>query len=102
MKKWKLCALVLTASLAGCSDRSGAEKAVREIMKDPGSAKFGEFYFNKKNKKGCMTVNGKNSMGGYTGNQQAYVQQTKNGWEALGIRDADPQTCREVFADYTG
>lgn len=95
-----LLALACIASLPACNRaKSGAEAAVRETMKDPDSAKFGNFYYNGKTEKGCLTVNGKNSMGGYTGNQQAYLERTKDGWEAIGIADITLDTCRRAHAD---
>lgn len=91
-------ALACIATLAGCSGRSGAEAAVRDSLKDPDSAKFGDFYYNAKTKKGCLTVNARNSMGGYTGDQQAYVELKKD-WEVMGIGDLTPASCKEIHAD---
>lgn len=87
--------------LAACDrNRSGAENAMRPLLKDPDSAKFGEFYFNANTQKGCLAVNGKNSLGGYTGEQQAYVQKTEHGWETQGVAPIPLESCRRVFADY--
>lgn len=87
-------------ALTACDrNRSGAEEAVRNVLKDPDSARFGEFYFNPKNGRGCLTVNAKNSMGGYTGDQQAYVEKTEAGWESVGIADIPVDSCRRVHAD---
>lgn len=87
---------MLTLLSACDGNRSGAEEAVRNVLKDPDSAKFGDFYYNEKTKKGCLAVNAKNSMGGYTGEQQAYVTQTENGWENNGIADIPAASCREI------
>jgi hypothetical protein len=87
-------------SLGACGGaRSGAEKAVLDVLKDPDSAKFGEFYYNEKTKKGCLTVNAKNSMGGYTGDQQAYVQKAEEGWVTDDISDVSSDFCRRIHAD---
>ncbi|WP_320153001.1 hypothetical protein [uncultured Tolumonas sp.] len=43
-----------------------SERAVRNSLKDPDSAKFKGFYMSKKNA-GCGLVNAKNSFGGYVG-----------------------------------
>ncbi|KZC74976.1 hypothetical protein [Sphingobium yanoikuyae] len=92
--------MVATMTLCACDrNKSGAEDAVRQALKDPESGKFGAFYFNGKTKKGCLTVNAKNSMGGYTGDQQAYVQQSDEGWLTIGIADVSQDSCRRVFAD---
>jgi len=68
---WIFAACAICLALPGCdSNKKGAEAAVLEDLRDPDSARFGEFYFNDETKKGCLTVNAKNSMGGYTGDQQ--------------------------------
>ena len=96
-------ALIISAvclALPGCdSTRSGAEAAVLENLKDPDSAQFGEFYYNPDTGRGCLSVNAKNSLGGYTGDQQAYVRNTADGWENVDIVDKSQDFCRQVFAD---
>lgn len=95
---WRVALTVaLVASLAACSsNKRGAEKAVRESLKDPDSAKFGAFDYDEKYKRGCLTVNAKNSMGGYTGDQQAYVKRTDKGWEVVGMAEITPDMCRDI------
>jgi hypothetical protein len=91
---------VICLALPGCDrNRSGAEAAVLENLKDPDSAEFGEFYYNEGTGRGCLSVNAKNSLGGYTGAQQAYVQKSGDGWTNREIVDKSPEFCREVFAD---
>jgi hypothetical protein len=93
-------AFALIAPLAACGGaQKAAEAAVKENLKDPDSARFGEFYYNKTTKKGCLTVNAKNSMGGYTGDQQAYVKPGDKGWEVNGISEVDQESCRRIYAD---
>lgn len=93
-------ALLFALALTACDrDRHGAEEITREALKDPESARFGDFYFNPQTKKGCLTVNAKNSMGGYTGDQQSYVEKTDKGWENVGIADIPVDSCRRVHAD---
>ena len=92
----------IALALAGCdSSKRVAEAAVRNVLKDPTSAQFGDFYYNSKTKKGCLTVNAKNSMGGYDGDQQAYVKRTDSGWENEGIADIRLDECQSIFADTT-
>lgn len=89
-------------ALPGCDrDKSGAEDAVLETLKDPDSARFGEFYYNPKTKKGCLTVNAKNAMGGFTGDQQAYVVNMDGKWASLFIEDTSQEVCRQIHADGT-
>ncbi len=95
----KLCALAIPLALAACSGRSGAEKAVREALKDPDSAKFGEFYYNSSTGKGCLTTNAKNSMGGYTGDSQSHLTKDSDGWHYEADSDQSPEDCRKDYAD---
>lgn len=98
MKPIYLTACVALA-LCGCnSNQRAAERAVRDMLKDPDSAKFGEFYFNEETNAGCLTVNAKNSMGGYTGDQQAFVVKDEKGFETLRINEFGPDICKK-FAD---
>jgi hypothetical protein len=87
--------LVLTA----CSGRSDAEKTVREALKDPESAKFGEYYFNSGTGKACLTTNAKNSMGGYTGDSQSHLIKDKEGWHYDGDVEETHADCRRTYAD---
>jgi hypothetical protein len=98
----RLAAVVLVGlPLSGCGERRAAEQAVRETLKDPDSAKFGEFYYNKSNRAACLTVNAKNSMGGYTGDKQVLLSKGERGWEYLSEMDESPADCRKYFADET-
>lgn len=99
MMKKKLCALAIPLALAACSGRSGAEKAVRDMLKDPDSAKFGEFYYNSKTGRACLTTNAKNSMGGYTGDSQSQLEKDNSGWHYAGDTQMSQADCREYFAD---
>ncbi|EQB17813.1 hypothetical protein [Novosphingobium lindaniclasticum] len=93
----KLALLATLTLLSACnSNRSAAEDAVRESLKDPDSAKFGDFSFNEKTQKGCLTVNAKNEMGGYTGDQQAHVMKTEEGWVTVAIADIPASLCRKA------
>lgn len=99
MTKKIICALALPLALAGCGQRSAAEKAVREAMKDPDSAKFGTFYYNSKTGKACLTTNAKNSLGGYTGDSQSELLRDKEGWHYVSDGEESPADCRSNYAD---
>ena len=99
---YRLALVVACASvtLSACSGgRSEAEELVRSGLKDPESARFGEFYFNKETKKACLTVNAKNSMGGYTGDQQFALRRDDEGWTYVDDNEESPTDCRERYAD---
>ena len=97
MKHWKVvfaigCGLIV----AGCGEESAVQKAVRARLKDPDSAKFGEGTF-VKGRKGdsyaCFTVNSKNSMGGYSGDKQAFLIKLKDEWEVIGMQEFSHEQC---------
>jgi hypothetical protein len=94
--------LISSILLTGCDGlQGGAEDAVRSMLKDPESARFGEFYYNSETKLACLAVNAKNSMGGYTGFKQIELRQTENGWEWINEIESTPEDCRERWADNT-
>ena len=101
MLKRNLIGFVCVLLLVGCGgDEAAAQKAVLGSLKDPASAKFGKFSPVGK-KWACLTVNAKNSMGGYTGDQQAYLlKEGENSWFVI---DLDPrfghESCIEFFAN---
>lgn len=103
MKKPTLVAAVAALCLlSACSlNRNGAENAVRDVLKDPDSAEFGEFYYNSSTQKGCLIVNAKNSLGGYTGDQMAFVIKTEEGWVVERIFETSMEGCQRVLADST-
>lgn len=91
---------IVCLTLAGCNSmQRDAEALVRENLKDPDSARFGTFYYNDKTKKACLTVNAKNSMGGYTGDKQVYLRQGESGWRYEGENEITPEDCRRMHAD---
>lgn len=92
--------LALAVPLSACEGTRGdAETAVRESLKDPDSARFGEYYFNEKTQKGCLVVNAKNSMGGYTGNQTAYLTRKDEKWSMYLFEIGGLDYCKEKHAD---
>ena len=90
MKNYIICILLIL--LCGCSEKHDAEEAVKLQLKDPDSAKFGNF--TKVNEVGgCLTVNSRNSMGGYVGDQQAIVFKEKNIWTVMDIQPISQGEC---------
>ncbi len=93
-------ALALSSTLAACDNgKASAEKAVRNNLKDPDSARFGEFYYNKQLKRACFTVNAKNSMGGYTGDQQVALRYKDDRWTWISSTEETSEGCRKSWAD---
>lgn len=102
MKKWKVVfAIGCGLLVAACGDESAAQKAVRASLKDPDSAKFGKSTF-VKGAKGesyaCLTINAKNSIGGYTGDQQAALMKAEGEWRVITINELDHASCIKVIS----
>lgn len=85
--------------VAACGQESAVQKVVRESLIDPGSAKFGKSTFTKGAKGesyACLTVNSKNRMGGYTGDQQAVLVKSKDeDWMVVGTQPMTHDQCVE-------
>lgn len=96
MKTISILAIILLLLAACGSPESDAKKSVLGSLKDPDSAKFGQF-----TKVGerfaCLTVNARNSMGGYTGNQEATLVQKDNIWVVMDIEKWSHDMCIEVM-----
>lgn len=87
-------------ALAGCnSSERAAKAAVLEELKDPDSAKWGEFTLSKEGKWACLGVNAKNSMGGYTGEQQNALQKDKKTgeWQPGAFLERTHEDCVETI-----
>jgi hypothetical protein len=112
MTSWEyLLALASTcviATLSACDNissddlaRTGAEAAVRQSLKDPSSAQFGQFYYNKATGRACLGVNAKNAFGGYVGEKQAGLVTDGKDWAYSASVDISHEQCRSQFADKT-
>lgn len=83
--------------LAACGNESEVEKTVLATLKDPDSAKFGKFT-QVSESLACMTVNAKNSMGGYSGDRQAFLEKIKGKWEVLTTEEVSHDMCIQTWA----
>lgn len=91
-----LFAVGLSLLLSACSGAEAeAKKAVLDRLKDPDSAKFGEFT-QVNERKACLTVNARNSMGGYTGDQQAVLMKYGEKWLAVAIVEVSHENCTDL------
>jgi hypothetical protein len=91
-------------TLAGCdSPKSELEKLTLQQLKDPESAKFGDFgqVLSKERDWACLAVNAKNSFGGYTGEQSArFVKKaTEDRWTFQGIAPQSFAECMSMMRD---
>ncbi len=84
------------ALASGCSNaESDAQIAVRARLKDPDSAEFGQFTAVNDNA-GCLTVNARNSMGGYTGDKQASLIRNGGNWTVVDMSSISHEQCLDV------
>ena len=98
---------IMALSMIGCGDNliskekveeGKMQEAVLSSLKDPDSAKFGKMT-RVKDKGACLTVNAKNALGGYTGDQQAYLMKTENKWEVFQIEGGlGHEGCIEIMS----
>lgn len=76
---------------------SDAKNAVLKILKDPDSAKFGRFE-QITNTGACLAVNAKNSYGGYTGEQQAFlIKKDAFNWVVIELSEVSYEMCIDFF-----
>lgn len=87
-----------TATRKVDSEEAAIQDAVRRSMRDPQSALFGQLSLVVPDG-ACQTVNGRNSMGGYTGNQQAILKKLEGRWFTVGIHDISNTRCIEVVKE---
>lgn len=92
------CGCLLLAACSGA--KSDAKRAVLSQLKDPDSAKFGIFT-QVDDKHACFGVNARNSMGGYTGEQQATLVKDDKGWSVVNFANFSHETCVEVMKNVT-
>jgi len=95
------CFLLTTYISANAADKKGdtkanAKKAVLKNLKDPDSAKFGE-YTQIDAKFACLTVNARNSYGGYTGDRQAFLGKLGKDWFVLDIHEVSHGRCITIL-----
>lgn len=94
---------LLGISLSGCgfgqfAEEGKIQEAVRVSLKDPDSAKFGKLTQVNKSR-ACLTVNAKNALGGYTGDQVAYLAKSENKWVVLQIEgDLGHEECIDIMS----
>ncbi len=93
LKKIVLISSVLV--LAACGENSKIEDAVRQQLKDPGSAQFKEATISASGLRACVVWNAKNSMGGYGDWSVAELTKAESGWNAHEMKGREGN-CTEV------
>lgn len=96
-----LFAVTASIGLSGCSlEEMQARREVRDGLKDPESAKFGKMIRIDK-ESACLTVNAKNEMGGYSGDQYAVMVKIDGKWKMYTILEY-LDNCKEVLKSLKG
>ena len=87
---------VLFASLlCACGASSDAQKAVSDTLKDPNSAKWGDF--ERLGDMACLGVNERDGAGGYTGESAFLLKHVDGRWEVTGDTDDSQERCVELI-----
>lgn len=107
---YKIIIISLSLILSACSNSGESEikSAVRNTLKDPSSAQFGELAIftapdpEKEPDLGgaCIVVNARNAMGGYSGDKIAILLKhpdTGGVWEVSKIEDIPFEGCKSIF-----
>jgi hypothetical protein len=84
--------IVLT--LVACGDGSKIKDAVRQNLKDPGSAKFNDTIISSDAKRACIVWNAKNSMGGYGDWDVAELKNIDSKWIIIKMK-GNSENCSE-------
>ncbi|WP_418139976.1 hypothetical protein AB9R84_15685 (plasmid) [Oceanimonas smirnovii] len=90
--------------LVGCDEtqsvndemKSSAKDAIYKVLKDPDSAKFGEFTVETVGgiSVACFTVNAKNSFGGYVGDREfSLMRLLDQPWEIIASKEESHMKC---------
>lgn len=88
-------------------EEDDAKKAVLAALKDPDSAKFGKFSLAGEfqgSQAACLTVNAKNSYGGYTGDSEAILAKMEGKWVVMQLgskgiaRELSHEECIRMLA----
>lgn len=95
-------ALLVAAALATflaieLVNKSAGKNLVLAGLKDPESAIFGDY--TKIGSAACLTVNAKNSMGGYVGAQQATLIKEDGNWSLASIEEISHAECTALIKE---
>ncbi|KQT42519.1 MULTISPECIES: hypothetical protein [unclassified Methylophilus] len=74
--------------LSGCSQKSAVEEVVQNHLKDPTSAIFKDYVASDGNQYACISWNAKNSFGGYTGWDVAFLKKENGVWIVESMKHA--------------
>lgn len=86
--------LPLVFMLAACGEESKIKDAVRNSLKDPGSAQFKDAIISAKKNMACITWNAKNSMGGYGNWSTAELAKEDSEWIVQEMQ-GNPDNCTQ-------
>jgi hypothetical protein len=83
------------------ADEASAREVVLKYLKDPDSAKFGEFLAVPPDG-ACYAVNAKNSMGGYAGEKYARLKKVGTAWELQDMENYQEICVRKLKGEIKG
>lgn len=82
----RLIAIFFILTLVACGEDSKIKEAIRDKLKDPGSANFKDVLVSKDGRRACAVWNAKNSMGGYSGWEVAQLLYQSSGWTVTKMK----------------
>lgn len=100
MKK-SLSVLLVLLSLAGCSEQSSIENAIRQNLRDPESSQFRNLVVSKGSSRACIEWNAKNAFGGYSDWDVARLDKRNGEWSIsqMQVPSADVHSCSQTSLD---
>ena len=102
MKKFFLFLLFPIIILTGCGEESKIKEQVKKHLIDPDSVTWGriELKESELGKIGCVELNSKNRVGGYTGVQALIVANLNdNGWKVVSDEGVPFNICMKIVAE---
>lgn len=75
-----------TLLLTGCSEQASVKEAVQYHLKEPSSAEFKDYVASDGNQYACISWNARNSFGGYTGWEVAYLEKMGGEWRVRSMK----------------
>lgn len=88
---------LLVALTAGCGQQGAVEDAIKEQLKDPGSAKFRTVLISKREDRACAIWNAKNSMGGYGEWTVTELEKGYSGWTVTAMEGRGDRCTEAAF-----
>jgi hypothetical protein len=88
--------LGVALALSACSQRGDVETAIKDLLRDPDSAKFRAVVVNKPGNRACAVFNARNAFGGYGEWTVFELRKRDTGWQ-VSNKDFPAAQCTEAY-----